>query len=166
MNTRLRNTFIAACVMMLFITAEESSASAQSWFTIGPKLGYTFGKDGGFAGGLEVSYFPNNSNLNNSITGLLIGFTCDLTLLTHGRALLHVGAEGLIGAGLAGLDFGPTLVFTSERVYPALTFIPFFGVIRYPFYEYTVPFFHLEPITTIGGYIKVPVSNIPVLNFN
>ncbi len=144
--------------MILSITAANSSARAQSWFSIGPKLGYTFGKEGGFTGGLEVSYFPSNRALSDQTPPTLFGFTCDLTILPHGRMLIHFGAEGLVAAGLAGLDIGPTMVFAEGRLYSAFTFIPFVGVLVYPFYEYTVPFSHLEPISTMGVYIKYPIS--------
>ncbi|MDP4199944.1 MAG: hypothetical protein Q8922_08360 [Bacteroidota bacterium] len=128
----------------------SGQAAAQNGiWSIGPKIGYTFGAEGGVTAGFEVSYFPNYD-------ALPIGYTCDITVLGDpSRLSLHLGAEAYL---IAGLDIGPTLFLDRGRFYPGVSIIPFVGVGLLPYYEFGVPFDH-PPFESVGGYLKFPIGS-------
>ncbi|HET6401978.1 MAG TPA: hypothetical protein VFH95_11335 [Candidatus Kapabacteria bacterium] len=121
-------------------------AKSQPFWSVGPKLGYTLGDNGGFTWGLEASYFPQQ-------IGPLWGFTCDLTFWKE-HSTLHLGIEGEEGPGI---DVGPTLFYSKGTFNFGLSAIPWFGAFIYAYYEFAWPFFQ-TPFQSYGGYLKIPIG--------
>jgi hypothetical protein len=125
-------------------------ASAQPFWSVGPKLGYTLGDNGGFTGGFEVSYFPQQ-------VFPLWGFTCDLTFWKD-HSSLHFGMEV---NEIIGLDVGPTLFYSNGTVHMGFSAIPFAGIFFFGYYEIACPFFQ-TPFQSWGGYLKIPIGLQPI----
>jgi hypothetical protein len=142
----------AFCLSLLFLSSTSFAQNAD-WFSIGPKLGYTFGAGGGFSYGVELTYFPTGSN--GSWEGPLNGFTFDVTHVGKGRTTFHFGVEWMEGLGV---DIGPTLLVDDRSgVSPGLGVTPFVTILLIPFYEFVwLP--GQGSISTVGSYIKFPVG--------
>jgi len=138
----LKIILIVAMICLLFV----QNASSQPFWSVGPKLGYTFGDNGGFTGGFEVSYFPTQ-------TAPAYGYTCDLTFW-HDYSSLHFGIEF---ANFLSIDVGPTLFFSNKTFEIGLSAIPWCGVICYVYYEFAWPIGH-PLIQSLGGYLKLPIG--------
>ena len=132
---------------ILVLTVAARSAPAQ-WWSVGPKLGYTFGADGGVTIGAEASYFPNESNAVYPY-----GFTIDINSWA-GHLSLHAGAESWY---LIGVDIGPTLFFSQKGVNFGMSLIAWDGVFLYPYYEMGIQF-NGEIFNGVGGYLKFPLG--------
>src|SRR5687767_9650699 len=91
-------------IVVVLLSAVRVSAQ-QSVFTIGPKIGYTFGDQGGITLGAEASYFPSVKDPAND--KFRYGFTFDV-MFSDAYTTLHLGAE-IIGL-IVGIDLGPTLI--------------------------------------------------------
>ncbi len=133
-------------VFFLLFLAITKKSVAQPYWTIGPKIGYTFGNGGGFTGGVEVSYFPYRNFLPGGF-----GYTFDLTAWPNHRSV-HVGAEF---ASLLGIDVGPTVFLDSGRVSGGVSMIPWIGAVIYGYFELDIPFGHVA-YQSVGGYLKYP----------
>jgi hypothetical protein len=122
------------------------TVSAQPFWSVGPKVGYTFGENGGTTGGFEVSYFPRQDFP-------YVGFTFDFTAWKD-YVTLHFGIEG---NEIIGIDVGPTLFFSKGNVDLGLSAIPFGGIMLFGYYELAWPFFK-TPFQSCGGYFKIPIG--------
>ena len=140
----MRRTFRFLLLLCFFAPAV---ATAQPFWSVGPKLGYTFGDNGGFTGGVEVTYFPQNWN------SIAYGYTLDVNFWPK-HVSLHLGIEKWL---YVGVDVGPTLFFSNHRVYPGVSIIAWDGFIFYPYYELGIPF-NGEFYNSVGGYIKFPIG--------
>ncbi len=148
----MKTLFATALVvlMMLVYTPNVYAAEPRVYLNPGFKLGYTFGEHGGFTGGLEVSVTTNfNDNSSAVLGGAVLGvdFCKDWTRL-------HVGIEAsAIGVGC---DIGPSLLFRNDSVSVGFSFIPFIGIIAYPFYNFSY-FDNGFETHEVGSYFKLPV---------
>ncbi|HEY3876512.1 MAG TPA: hypothetical protein VGM92_13635 [Candidatus Kapabacteria bacterium] len=124
------------------------TATAQPFWSVGPKLGYTFGENGGVTIGAEASYFPVFSSANVPPYAL----TFDINSW-KGHVSVHAGFEVWY---LIGADIGPTVFFTPNNVTPGISIILWDGVLLYPYFEFGIPFggpgYH-----SVGGYLKFPI---------
>lgn len=139
-------------IVALLLPATGTRAQ-QSVFTIGPKVGYTFGSDGGVTVGFEASYFPS---VKDPISDpFRAGATIDVTFWRR-HISLHVGAQIIVGA-VAGIDIGPTLIAEGEERSVYLGTIFFAGVGFYPYYE----IIHRpdeDNFHSVGTYLKLPTA--------
>ncbi len=119
----------------------------QPFWSIGPKIGYIFGEQGGLTGGFEVALFPN--------AHASYALTFDVTGWSPSNTAVHVGVEAWL---YAGLDIGPTLFLSKQA--PAklgMSVIVWDGLLLYPYYELSIPF-DGNPYHSVGGYIKFPIG--------
>ena len=137
----IKISLIVAVICLLFV----QNALSQPFWSTGPKIGYTFGQQGGLTGGWEFSYFPDQTP-----NGYFLGYTVDLTAW-KGHTTLHFGVEGYF------LDVGPTLFFSNNSLNFGMSAIAWIGIIIYPYYEFAWPFGQ-TPFNSVGGYIKIPVN--------
>ncbi len=128
---------------------------AQPVFTIGPKLGYTFGASGGFTFGGELSFFPNWNNPNPS-------FNLDITSNNSGLTTFHLGVQLL--SIVYGIDVGPSILLDSGKIYGGISFIPFIGALFYYYYEFDIAS-GIGLIRSDGGYLKIPLFPFPEVEF-
>jgi len=124
---------------------------SQPFYSVGPKLGYTYGEGGGFTWGFEASYFPNP--IFDLSSHPLWGFTADLTFWKNYTSF-HIGIEG---SEMIGVDVGPTLFYSEKSLQAGVSLIPFAGILFIGYYEFAWPFFQ-TPFQTIGGYLKIPIG--------
>src|SRR5262249_3021613 len=121
------------------------SGHAQRFWSVGFKMGYTFGGHGGVTGGVEASYMLSP----------FTGFTFDLTGWgPHSHTSFHAGAEGW---DALGIDVGPTYFLSDEYTGFGVSVIGWTGFFLYPYYEVAIPF-RGPPFQSVGGYLKVPVN--------
>src|ERR1035437_5451517 len=119
-------------------------ATSQPFWSVGPKLGYTLGDNGGFTWGFEASYFPNP--IFDLSSHPLWGFTADLTFWKNYTSF-HLGIEGI--AQVIGLDAGPTFFYSNKSFQAGVSTIPFAGIDFIGYYELAWPFFQ-TPFQTWG----------------
>ena len=141
--------------LLLLQTSVMQAQPVQYW-TVGPKMGYTFGSQGGVTIGAEVSYFPHWE-----IGPFLpYGFTMDVNVWKE-HVSVHVGAETWF---VLGVDVGPTLFFSKKSMNLGLSIIGWDGLFLYPYYELGIPF-NGELFQGVGGYLKFPFGNYPSFSF-
>lgn len=125
-----------------------AGAAAADWkyLSVGAKLGYAFGKQGGFIWGGEASYtwFKDIDDPPRGIVFDLDG---------NGRMTrLHAGVEV---ASVAGVEAGPTVVFDEDGVRAGLTLTSFaWFIVVMPYYSHT--FLPGPDIPEAGAYLKYP----------
>jgi len=134
-------------VVLFFIVSMQNISFAQRTFiSPGIKLGYQFGKDGGFTFGMEMSLtFWERKGPIYGVVVAVDGF--------RGRYDYHLGLELTNGIGL---EVGPTI---SGRYDYDLGFraTVFTGLFLYPYYCYT--YMEKNPNQhQIGTFIKVPIQ--------
>lgn len=145
-RTLARHTIVSLIPMLMTIVSPEPTRSQTEYANPGIKVGYVFGEKGGFIYGAEFSYTYAPSD--GPITGLVanIDFCRD-------RLRLHFGAEGSIG--IIGIDLGPSLVFEKSKPILAFSFVPFTGLIAYPYYNFTIQS-DGNVFGEVGSYLKFP----------
>lgn len=146
-----RITFLTLFFLPSLLLAQSYRNRPEVSF--GPKLGYTFGKDGGFTWGIEFTFFPQVTSFDQTIR---YGITLDYTAWGEDNVSFHLGAE-LISNDVLGADIGPSLVIRKNRTSLGVSGILFTGFLVYPYFEVLV--FDGTSLQSIGGYIKVPVFN-------
>jgi hypothetical protein len=128
----------------VFVFVLISNVSAQPFWSIGPKVGYTFGKEAGLLWGFEVTYFP--------VRPVRYGVTMDVAF-TKFRTSIHVGAETWI---LLGVDSGPTILISNDVRF-AWSLIVWEGLFLYPYYQFDLAL-DGQAGHSLGAYLKVPVG--------
>lgn len=109
-------SFIVLCVLFI---AVDGYADERSFFNFGFKFGHTFGDDGGFTVGTEISYTTLSEKFGR---GILIDYD-----VCQGRSKLHLGAE-LMAAGV-GVSIGPTLAGQYNQTVWGYTATFFWGFV-------------------------------------
>jgi|ERR1700733_5607999 len=137
---------ISLMVVMICLLLTQKAASQPFW-SVGPKIGYTFGENAGLTGGVEVSYLPQN---RSSFT---YGYTLDINFWPK-HVSVHLGFETWF---FLGVDVGPTFFFSKNGVNPGLSIIAWDGLILYPYYELGIPF-NGELFQGVGAYLKFPIG--------
>lgn len=136
-------------LLCLIIMAMASSAVGDVRFiSPGVKLGYTFGKQGGFTGGFEVSYIVWYKNTAHAAV-LVVD-------LQEKMAKYHIGYQI---SHVAGIELGPTLVLRTDRKPDfGWTTTPFIGaVVPYLYYSHTFMFSPEKDIDETGLLLKLPI---------
>jgi hypothetical protein len=151
------------CFLVIQICYFCVSARAQPYFSIGPKIGYTWGgSESGAVFGIEVSYFYQQ-DFN---TNFFYAITLDASVVNGTTFIVHTGYESL-DLGIAGIDIGPTFAIRNGTISPGLGVIGFIGAVLYPFFEMEVyPWEQKSFAATVGGYLKFPLSPLPEVKFD
>lgn len=136
--------------MLIFFMLNYTQILSQNFnatiFSYGVKLGYQFGKEGGFVYGLEVSVTNYTKNGFGGLGGVIdIDFCKD-------KKMIHFGFEHSLL--WVGYDIGPTFYFKDNKLFYGGTVNIFTGYLIYPFYGYS--YFPAEQISIhqIGTYLK------------
>ena len=138
---------IALAALMAAVAAGTATADWK-YLSVGAKLGYAFGKQGGFTWGGEASYIWFR-DIDDPPRGIV--FDLD----GNGRMTkLHTGFEVV---SFAGLEAGPTVVFEDDGTRAGLTLTSFaWAVVAMPYYSHT--FVPGPDIPEAGVYIKYPIE--------
>lgn len=146
---------IAIMLVMMACTSQNLLSSGPSiYINPGVKIGYSFGDQGGFTYGLELS-------ITSSFTSSFSPFWGGIVINTYqckGRNSTHFGAQtSYFGFGM---EVGPTYVNDNGRQYSGYTITTFGGFIIIPYYTYSG--FDNDSLTTheIGTYVKMPIKII------
>lgn len=143
--------FLLLALIIFFLS---TGIYAQVFVNPGIKLGYAFGKEGGFVFGWEISVTFLGDYM---IWGIVADYD---TIKDLNR--FHLGIE-CSRAGI-GLDVGPSFAWENEKSYAGFSIIPYGGLLVYPYYNYSY-FWKRGSIHEIGSYFKltfVKVKNVSI----
>ncbi len=144
-------TLIASALVFLMILACTSKVQAyegQVYLNPGLKFGYTFGDQGGFTYGFEVSI---TTNFKNQEIAVWSGVVVDVDFCKDWTRL-HTGIEAsAIGFGF---DVGPSFLFRNDTVSYGVSLIPFLGIIVFPYYNFSY-FDNGFETHELGSYFKL-----------
>jgi hypothetical protein len=144
--------------LVLIATSREARADLDNPFpdstvvSPGFKLGYTFGKGGGFTSGLEVTVLWRNGPDLEAIVAH--GPALNLTWRRHGAFDARLGWEAV--SWFVGLELGPSLVHDANGTHVGLGISPWLGALVVPYYTYTY-LFDGAPMRELGSYFKLPI---------
>ncbi len=134
-------------VCLLLFLFDVKANDNPIYFNPGIKLGYQFGKNGGFIYGFEVSlttYGPN---------GGLVGFVSNIDFC-KGNTKLHFGLQA---STLVGIEIGPTVYFEDKNIYYGITTAAFGYIFILPYYEFSYIFDKDITINQLGIFGKLPI---------
>jgi len=135
-----------ALLLWLFSSQPAASQGTSTYINPGLKLGYTFGENGGFTAGIEISYTWANTNLAWGV--LSSADWC------NGLLKIHLGLEAARGVGIS---IGPSITKKIDTIDYGITVTPFAGFILYPFYSYTWRMTSPN-IQEVGAFLKFPIQ--------
>ncbi|MBI3259435.1 MAG: hypothetical protein HYZ54_08195 [Ignavibacteriae bacterium] len=155
----MKTTYITVILMITFLCSSRNlfAAPEEIYFNPGIKLGYSFGKNGGFVWGLEFSVTTVISRSYNQ--GLLIGAVVDIDFCRNWRRV-HFGIESSpfgIDYLCAGIDIGPSITTIDTHTYYGFSVIPYLGAGAYPYFNYTFTGKDSLGLFELGSYIKIPI---------
>ena len=137
--TYARLLSLATALFMLF-GAAETAAQCNPCMSAGVKIGHSFGDNGGFTWGLELSI--SQWNYENRGAGMIGAVLAWDMIGAQDLSRLHFGLQGggVYSVGSAGAVAGPTLLFQKgEPVRAGVTLTPFLGVFTaHPYYSLTL----------------------------
>lgn len=133
---------------VLIVLCLSGSIYAQTFVNPGIKFGYSFGKDGGFVFGWELSVTFWDSYY-------IWGFVFDYDTINN-LDRLHIGVE-FWRAGI-GLDVGPSFAWEDGNNFAGFSIIPYGGAIIYPYYNYTY-LWKRGSSHEIGSYLKLSIGS-------
>jgi hypothetical protein len=125
------------------------SQDERTFINPGFKLGYRFGENGGFAGGIELSITRWSGY---SYAGVL--FSID-----HSGKTVSYHCAFEAGRGLIGVSIGPVMVRREQSVDYGFSVTPYAGLILIPYYRFTY-LRHFPSEHEIGSYIKIPIQTV------
>jgi len=142
-------------IMLFFDTGLLFSQDERIWFNPGMKIGYTFGENGGFTWGYEMSItYQQAKTIGNIKIPYYTGLVIDIDYCNDIKKI-HLGAEF---ASVAGICIGPTWITENGKTEVGFSIIPYTGLFLYPYYSFT--YRSEKPnIHEIGGYLKLPITN-------
>jgi hypothetical protein len=142
-------------ILMFCNTSKLYSQDERVWFNPGVKCGYTFGDNGGFTWGYEMSItYQQTRTFGYKNYPYYIGVVLDIDFCKD-MTKIHLGAEL---ASLAGLCIGPTWITENGKTDLGFSITPYTGLFLYPYYSFT--YRSEKPnIHEIGGYLKLPITN-------
>ncbi len=123
------NIFSVFLVFLLLNPDNLFSQQENIFINPGVKFGYTFGQNGGFTWGLELSLTSFDT-----FDGVSYGAVIDVDFW-NGRRKIHLGAE--MSYIYAGLCVGPTWITENGKTNAGYSIIPFAGAMIYPYYNFT-----------------------------
>lgn len=142
---------IVICICFLLQLNKSKAAEPYYFYNPGIRLGYQFGENGGFVYGLELIILKKIEAYYPSIGGKVSIDFC------KGNTKLHLGAQA---AYILGLDFGPTIYFSENKINFGYTASIYGLVILMPYYEYTKLFDENNfSINQVGAYLVVPIPS-------
>ena len=142
-------------VLVFAILFSANIVEAQlGFFSVGLKIGYSFGNNGGLTMGIEGSYFHLADD------GRSVGAVISVDGWKEYRRL-HLGIESNFKTKaedvmeLAGFEIGPTILMRDGEYDIGIGATPYFGVFIIPYYTFT---FYDENFHTheAGTYLKFP----------
>lgn len=145
---RMKALFVT---FLFFVLVQNISFAQTTFISPGIKLGYQFGKDGGFTFGVEISYTYLEEE--GSVYGPLYGIVFDIDGF-KGKYDFHLGLE--IATPFVGVEVGPTISGRYDYDLGFTTTV-YTGFILYPYYRYT----YMQKNSNqhqLGTFIKIPIK--------
>ena len=141
--------------ILLFVNLGYSQPPDNFYFfNPGIKLGYTFGQNGGFSYGFEMSFIKTGDKLIEPKYGVVVGID-----RVNDVAKYHFGLQYL--GGIIGGEVGPSIIVRDGNINYGFQFTPFLAsIIIIPFYSYTFVL-NNNDFHEIGSFIKLPFQIIP-----
>lgn len=137
-------------LILILLSTSYSQIQHHYYFSPGIKLGYTFGENGGFAFGFEVSFTVTGDYGDDPIYGVVFDYDWSGEI-----DKFHIGVEYFHYLG--GIDIGPTIAWKDGQKYIGFSAIPFIGVLINPYYNYS--YFNSEfDLHEVGAYLKIPLQ--------
>jgi len=134
-------------ILALLLPANNCSGRQRNWyFNPGVKLGYAFGKDGGFISGVELSL---TTTLDNQRGAWGILFSLEKC---RSYTMLHFGGEIFPNSPI-GFSFGPSLIRQNDKNEFGASATLFGGALILPYYRYTYRH-SLTDINELGAFLK------------
>jgi len=133
--------------LLIFVSLQNISFAQKTFISPGIKLGYQFGKDGGFTFGMEMSLtFWERKGPIYGVVVAVDGF--------RGRYDYHLGLE--VATLAMGIEVGPTISGRYDYDSGFSTTV-YSGFVLYPYYRYT--YMKKNPNQhQIGTFIKIPIQ--------
>lgn len=150
---RLNNYITAAILTILAMLCPVKAHGDAQYISPGIKLGYTFGKGGGFTFGAEVSYIVWYKSAANAV---VLGYDICAFDSVKGLSKLHLGYQ--LSTAFIGGEVGPTIVWQGTKPQFGATLTPFIGLGAYLYYSYTMVLTQQKDIDEWGFLLKYPIS--------
>ncbi len=134
-------------LLLLFVFPQNISIAQRTFINPGIKLGYQFGKDGGFSFGFETSFTYMGEK------GFFYGAVFAIDRFQR-KNYIHIGLE--VATPFVGLEVGPTFLNGTE---PDIGFgaTIYTGLGLYPYFRYTN--MKINPdVYELGTFLKLPVK--------
>lgn len=146
----MRKLFSTAVVFITILCTSPNLFSQGNSVFLNPgiKLGYTYGENGGFTYGFELSV---TSNVLPDEPTLCYGVVFDIDFNKHWTKI-HFGAEGNLIT--LGLDIGPTLLIQNGTTTLGFSIIPYCGALLYLYYNYSYFGKNMLAMSELGMYLK------------
>ncbi len=139
-------------LLSFFAISFHSSCESELIFVCpGLKIGYTFGNQGGFTLGYEVSIV-----IVSLTTDSRYGIVYDYDIFRD-NAKYHIGLEYMYRVG--GIDIGPTFFRSPSLNKTGFTVIPFGGMFVLPYYNFTY-IDHQTMFHEVGTYGKIFIGDL------
>jgi len=138
-------------LIILFVSIQSFCQSEIIFVNPGLKVGYTFGANGGFTFGYEVSIVAINLS-NESRYGIVYDYDTFGVNSKH-----HIGIEYMYQAG--GIDIGPTFFSNNDFSKIGFSIIPSGGALILPYYNFT----YIDQQTMfheVGSYGKIFIGDL------
>jgi hypothetical protein len=133
---------------LVFITC-NIFAQKRAFISPGLKFGYSFGKNGGFIFGLEVSIVLHSED------SFIYGAVVSIEHIKN-AFILHAGLETTT-PWIIGIEVGPSLLLQNGRNKFGFGATTYLGVILMPFVNYTW-FSKKHSFVQTGSFLKIPIQ--------
>ena len=154
-----RVPFAASLVAVVLAAAPAPARALDNPFpdsaivSPGVKLGYTFGEEGGFTFGVELSVLVRTGPSLSVV--LAHGPVLDLSWTWDGIFVLHAGYE--LASVVLGVEAGPSLVVGRGATRFGFGVTPWLGgIVVAPYYGHTFVVGG-EAVDELGAYFKLPI---------
>ena len=145
---------ILLAIVLGFLLFAEVPGQIRSFLSPGVKLGYAFGKNGGFIWGVEISYvFQNNKKW---IYGIVLSNDN-----INDANFFHLGFE--TGYNFAGIELGPIFLISNKEGFSfsksklGFSSLLYAGGFVIPYYRFTyIPDFY--SIQEAGTFLKIHIQ--------
>ena len=136
-----------AFVFLIILSSVAQAANdSYTFFNPGIKIGYTFGQNGGFTYGIEISVVVFSHKVLEPRSGFVFDYD-----RVGGMNRLHFGVEYMFA--VFGADFGPTVGWKDNVRMVGFSITPFAGALILPYYSFT--YFNEQTLQhEVGSYFK------------
>jgi hypothetical protein len=155
----IRNAVMLAALALGVAVTEARAQQRLTAINPGIKIGHTFGENGGFTLGIELTitstWFHDDDNGLPTFLGGAFAYDYCFGSEQH---KLHLGCEGGVFRPVPiGADIGPTWIWRGHQEHLAIGTNVFGFVIANPFVGVAIPLDGAGTVTEWGVYGKLPI---------